>query len=200
LSNAKRMCANCKLPVRLEDIYRKNHVNAWCSENCAAEWAIKAARRLREGVAKTEKKAKAKKKKRKSIARLVEEAAVLLQKLVRLEAADKNGYVKSFTSDIFLPWQEMQGSHFIQRNRLATKLNEMNVNPQTRGENCYEMKTATGVLKYRRALVEVYGEEWVAELEKISETQKKYTRQEVEEITADFKARIKSQEKRLGYG
>jgi hypothetical protein len=198
MANSRRKCANCKQFFKLADMARIYGTNAWCSENCAAEWAIKTARKLREGVAKTEKKAKAKKKKRKSIARLVEEAAVLLQKLVRLEAADSNGYVRSFTSGEDFPWQEMQGSHFIQRNRLATKLHEMNVHPQTKGENGYEMKTATGVLKYRRALVSAYGEVAVRELEKIAETTKKYTRQEVEEITADFKARIKAQEKRLG--
>jgi len=138
------------------------------------------------------------KKKAKSIARLVDEAAVLLQKLVRLKAADPNGYVRSFTSDTVLPWQEMQGSHFIQRNRTATKLVEENVHPQSSAENCYEMKTAFGVLKYRRAMVAMYGEEFVRELEDMAVHPKKYTRAEVEDIKAEFARQIKEQEERLG--
>lgn len=141
---------------------------------------------------------KPKRKKLKSIARLVDEAAVLLQKLVRLKAADANGFVKSFTSDTVLPWQEMQGSHFIQRNRTATKLLEENVHPQTSAENCYEMKTAYGVLKYRRAMVAMYGEELVREIEDMAESPKKYSRGEIEELTAEFKRQIKEQEARLG--
>lgn len=141
---------------------------------------------------------KSKKKKAKSIARLVDDAAVLLQKLVRLKAADPNGYVRSFTSDAVMPWQEMQGSHFIQRNRTATKLVEENVHPQTAAENCYEMKTAFGVLKYRRAMVAMYGEEFVRELEDMAVHPKKYTRAEVEDISAEFKRQIREQEERLG--
>lgn len=141
---------------------------------------------------------KPKKKKPKSIARLVDDCAVLLQKLVRLKAADSNGYVKSVTSGIAMPWQEMQGSHFIQRNRTATKLVEENVHPQTPAENCYEMKTSYGVLKYRRAMVAMYGEEFVQELEDMAAHPKKFSRAEVEELSAEFKRQIKIQEERLG--
>jgi hypothetical protein len=140
---------------------------------------------------------KLKPKKAKSIAKLVDEAAVLLQKLVRMKAADESGMVKSFTSGKVLHWTEMQGSHFIQRNRTATKLLEENVHPQTPGENMYEMKTASGVLDYRRAMVEFYGEDFVRWLEDESKKTKKYTRAEVEEITAYFKQQIAIQEERL---
>jgi hypothetical protein len=54
---AKRKCANCKQFFKLVDMARIYGTNAWCSENCAAEWAIKTSRKLREGVAKAEKKA-----------------------------------------------------------------------------------------------------------------------------------------------
>lgn len=142
-------------------------------------------------------KPKAKKKKLKSIARLVDEAAGLLQKLVRMKAADSNGMVRSFTSPKVLHWTEMQGSHFIQRNRVATKLLEENVHPQTAGENMYDMKTASGVLDYRRAMVDFYGEDFVQWLELESKKTKKYTRSEVEGIIFDFKRQIQQQESRL---
>ncbi len=159
----------------------------------AAQDAIRYAR-----VKKAPKVKKAKKPKLKSIARLVDDAAILLQKLVRLKAADSNGFVKSFTSEAVLPWQEMQGSHFIQRNRTATKLLEENVHPQTFGENGFEMKTSYGVLKYRRAMVAMYGEEFVREVEDMADHPKKYSRAEIEDLTAEFKRQIKDQELRLG--
>ena len=57
-----------------------------------------------------------KKKKTKSIAKLVDEAAVLLQLLVRLKAADDNGYVKCRTCDSVMHYKDgMQGGHFISR-------------------------------------------------------------------------------------
>ena len=186
-----RRCRNCKQYLIVKDAPASQW---WCSEICKIgylQWKDDKKR-------KPKKKPKPKRKKLKSIARLVDEAAVLLQKLVRLKAADANGFVKSFTSNTVLPWQEMQGSHFIQRNRTATKLLEKNVHPQTSAENCYEMKTAHGVLKYRRAMVAMYGEELVREIEDMADSPKKYNREEVAELTAEFKRQIKEHEVRLG--
>ena len=141
---------------------------------------------------------KPKKKKPKSIARLVDDCAVLLQKLVRMKAADSNGYCSCVTCGKRDHYTAMQGGHLIERGRTATKLVEEQINPQCPGCNMYRMKTASGVLDYRRFMVGMYGEELVQELEQLSKQTKKYTRAEVEELTAEFKRQIKEQEARLG--
>jgi hypothetical protein len=145
------------------------------------------------------KKPKAPKKKQKTIPKLVDEAAVLLQKLVRMKAADENGYAKCVTCDKPEPthWKDLQGGHFMERNRKATKLLEENLHPQCMGCNAFKMKTASGVLAYREYMVSMYGEEFVSELIQQSRQVKKYTRHEVEGLIFDFKRRIAEQEKRL---
>ena len=61
--------------------------------------------------------------KSKSIAKLVDEAATELQLLVRLKAADDNGYVSCVVCGVTRHYLDgMQGGHFISRSRLATKL------------------------------------------------------------------------------
>jgi len=143
-------------------------------------------------------KAKPKRKKLKSIARVVDDCAVLLQRLVRLKAADSNGIVRCVTCDKHLHWSEAQGGHMIERGKTATKLVEEQVNPQCPGCNMYRMKTASGVLDYRRYMVGMYGEELVRDLEQLSKQPKKYSRSEVEELSNEFKRQIKEQEARLG--
>jgi hypothetical protein len=60
------------------------------------------------------------------------------------------------------------------------------------------MKTASGVLDYRRYMVGMYGEELVRDLELLAKQPKKYNRQEVAELADEFRRQIKEQEARLG--
>ena len=135
-----------------------------------------------------------------TIAQEVEKAAVLLQRLVRLKAADENGYCTCVTCGVIKKkWNdEMQGGHFFERGRTATKLMVENVHPQCSGCNAFKMKTTGGVLAYRRYMVDMYGEDGLDELEALSRKVKKYTRAEVEDIAVDFKAQIKFHTERIG--
>jgi len=143
---------------------------------------------------------KPKKKKLKSIARLVDDAAVLLQKLVRMKAAivSAGGMCQCVTCGKIDHWKNLQGGHFIQRGKTATKLMEENIQPQCGGCNLFGMKTATGVLNYRRYMVSMYGEELVRDIEDMAKQPKKYTRNEISELSAEFKKQIRIQELRLG--
>jgi len=132
--------------------------------------------------------------KSKSIAALREECAVLLQKYVRLKAADSNGYCACWTCGKSDHWKEMQGGHFIERGKTATKLMEENVHPQCRSCNMYGMKKASVVLAYRSAMVDFYGEAFVSELEMKASEVTKHSRQYLEEYKADIKTKIKELE------
>lgn len=144
-------------------------------------------------------KIKPKKKKPKSIARLVDDAAVLLQKLVRMKAAmaSVSGMCACVTCGKLDHWTNLQGGHFIERGRRATKLIEENCAPQCAGCNMYRMKTASGVLAYRQYMVDMYGEKFVQDLIQESKRVKNYTRSEVEGIIFDFKRQIEIQNRRL---
>lgn len=144
------------------------------------------------------KKAKPKKRKQPSVAALREKAAVLLQKLVRMKAADPLGHCGCVTCGKIAHWKEMQGGHFIERGKAATKLVEENVHPQCPYCNQWGMKQTTTVLKYRDYMVAMYGEKFVAELEQQARQVCKQSRSEIEAIADDFAERIKQQGKRLG--
>ncbi len=131
------------------------------------------------------------KKRLKSIAKMTDDCATLLQKLVRVKAADSDGICSCVTCGKRAHWKEMQGGHFIERGRLATKLVEENIHPQCPGCNCFRMKMSSCVLDYRRYMVEVYGEEGVTDLEDLSRTTKKHTRSDLVEMKIDLSKRLK---------
>lgn len=135
------------------------------------------------------------KRKSKTIAKLVDEAAVLTQKLVRLEAADNEGYATCFTCGVRRHWKELQGGHFIGRKWLATKLMKENIHPQC---PCCNGPLKGNMIQYTLAMIEMYGKEFVEELEILKHDSRKYYRAEVEEIKKDLSAQIKSLESERG--
>ena len=136
-------------------------------------------------------------KKRKTIAQEVEAAAKLLQRLVRMKAANDSGYCTCVTCDRQFHYKDMDGGHFISRNHTATKLVVENVHPQCKGCNGFKMKDSLTVLKYRDYMVSMYSEDGVKELERLAWEPKKFTRAEIEGLKAEFREQIKEQEGRL---
>jgi uncharacterized alpha-E superfamily protein len=141
---------------------------------------------------------KPKRKKLPSIAKLRESCAVLLQRLVRLKAADLDGYASCVTCGKREHWKALQGGHFIERGKHATLLVEENVHPQCEYDNHWGMKKVSVVLKYRAYMVDMYGEDFVLDLEWQSKAVAKFTRQYLEEMAVDLKQQISIQEQRLG--
>lgn len=129
-------------------------------------------------------------KKKKTIAKLVDAAAVLLQKYVRLKAADENGYCKCVTCGRSYHWKEMDGGHFISRVSMATKLLEENVHPQCKNCNGFH-KNEIG---YTLFMIDYYGRDFVEDLHQMKYTIKKYIRSEVEEMIQDLRQKIKELE------
>lgn len=139
-------------------------------------------------------------KKPKTLAKLSDECATLLQRLVRLKAADDQGYCQCVTCDKVDHFSAMQGGHFIGRGRKATKLEPRNLMVQCAGCNCWGMKQTHYVLKFRRKMVEAHGEEFVAHLEDQAWTTTKYDRIELEEMKVSLAEQIRAEEYRLGIG
>ena len=144
------------------------------------------------------KRTKPKKAKVKTIAQELDAAAVLCQRMVRLKAADDDGMCVCWSCGKPGHWSEMQGGHFIERKKTATKADEANIHPQHSNCNLWEMKKASTVLDYRRKMVDYYGEAFVNDLIARSKQTFKPSREWIAEQVQYFKEQIAFHEKRLG--
>jgi len=139
------------------------------------------------------------KRKKATVAQEVEKAAKLLQRYVRLKGSDDNGYCQCVTCGKVDHYKAMQGGHFIPRTRTILKLYEGNIWPQCPHCNCWGMKQAHYVLRYREWMVDYYGERRVKAMEKLAwRTAPKFDRQEVIEFQRELKEKIKDEEYRIG--
>lgn len=134
------------------------------------------------------------KKKQKTIAQEVESVAVILQKLVRIKAADEFGMAICVSCGVRKRWKELQGGHFISRTHTSTKILEENIHPQCQGCNGPRSKDSLVILTYRRYMVDTYGEDFVRELESLARIPRKYTRQEVVELKEEYSKQLKELE------
>lgn len=100
--------------------------------------------------------------KKKTKTKIVEEAAKIVQRYVRLKAADENGNCTCVTCGVVGHWKEFQGGHYIPRGCIATKLMEENVHPQCR--NCNGPQGGN-YRKYAFYIEDMYGREMAEWLE-----------------------------------
>lgn len=128
------------------------------------------------------------KRKQKTIAGLVEDAATILQRIVRMKAADESGYCKCVTCGKVGHWKEMDGGHYISRTYTQHKLLEENINPQCKGCNRFGHKCHDD---YARFMRDTYGQEFVDRLSETKRQTKKYSRPEIMDIIAELKAQEK---------
>jgi len=139
-----------------------------------------------------------KKRSTKTTAKIIDDCAVQMQKLVRLKAADHNGFCKCVTCGKVKHWSEMQGAHFIERGKLGTKIMEENIHPSCQWCNMIGDKHVRWVKEaYSMYMRDMYGEEFVKEMLDQSKQVKKYGKQEALDMLADLKARVKEQEEQL---
>lgn len=138
--------------------------------------------------------------KKKTNAQLAEKCATDLQLLVRLKASDDSGYCKCVTCGKVDHYKSMQGGHYMERGRSATKLLEENVHPQCPGCNCFAMKKASGVVLYREYMVGMYGADFVLELEQSSRKPHKWVKSDILDMHEDIKRQIKLHKARVGDG
>jgi hypothetical protein len=135
---------------------------------------------------------KPKKRKTKTIRGLVEDAAVLLQKIRRIESADANGYCPCSSCGKVYHWTELQGGHYVPRTKTATKLEEHNINPLCASCNCFRAEEAR--CPYSIWMIETYGYPYVKWLEAESKKEKKWSRPELMELINSYRERLRALE------
>jgi len=181
-----RKCRKCKAELPTAKLSNDWERKGFCGKDCAFSY---------KPTPKAGTKPKAKK--LKTIAKLHDEAAVLCQRMVKLKAADDDGMCVCWSCGRPGHWSEMQGGHFIERRRTATRCEETNIHPQHAGCNLWEMKNTTTVLAYRQTMVDYYGQDYVEELLRRSKQVFKPTREWIAQQAEYFTQQIAYHEKRL---
>ena len=126
---------------------------------------------------------------------LLDEAAKLTQKLVRMKAANAFGIAQCVTCGKEESWKDLDGGHFVPRAHKKHKLREENIHPQCRYCNRYR----NGALgEYTLYMIDMYGRDFVEWLWESKQEVCKPKPDELLETIADLKQQIKDQGVRLG--
>jgi len=136
--------------------------------------------------------------KKKTLRALIDDVAKLLQKHVRLKAAvaaDKNGFIECVSCNKWFHWKDMQGGHWIERGKQATKIMEENIHPQCKGCNQYGMRHRTHVREgYSKFMRDMYGDDFCDEMLVNSKKPIKYFRPDLEDMVRELRRKNKELE------
>lgn len=140
---------------------------------------------------------KGRKKKTLNARELSNKVAERLQLLVRLRAADENGYCSCVTCGTTKHYKDgIQGGHFIERSKSPTKLRDENIHPQCAYCNAAMGKfgKSTVAYTYYQYMTNLYGDEFVEELIQESKKEWKWFKPELEERLEEINKEIKQLE------
>jgi hypothetical protein len=138
------------------------------------------------------------KRKKLTIAGEIEKAAVTMQKLVRMKAADDNGYVSCVTCGRVAHYKTMDGGHYFSRRHTRLKLFTGNCHPQCKRCN---MMMGDPIINdaYRMYIINTYGQRRLDAMKKLTHLPpKKFYRHEIQEHHEELKAQVREHKKRLG--
>jgi len=139
--------------------------------------------------------------KKKTLRALIDDVAKLLQKHVRLKAAvaaNKNGFIECVSCNKWFHWKDMQGGHWIERGKQATKIMEENIHPQCKGCNQYGMRHRTHVREgYSKFMRDMYGDDFCDQMLVDSRKPVKYFRPDLEDMVKDLRKKNKELESQL---
>jgi len=139
--------------------------------------------------------------KKKTLRALIDDVAKLLQKHVRLKAAvaaNKNGFIECVSCNKWFHWKDMQGGHWIERGKQATKIMEENIHPQCKGCNQYGMRHRTHVREgYSKFMRDMYGDDFCDQMLIDSRKPVKYFRPDLEDMVKDLRKKNKELESQL---
>lgn len=96
--------------------------------------------------------------------RAMDRADVWMSKYIRLRDADENGYCRCITCGKIMFWQDghkCQNGHYIGRESMNTRFDEMNCHAQCFDCNCNHQGYQRD---YEQALIKIYGEKAVEQL------------------------------------
>ena len=139
--------------------------------------------------------------KKKTLRALIDDVAKLLQKHVRLKAAvaaNKDGFIECVSCNKWFHWKDMQGGHWIERGKQATKIMEENIHPQCKGCNQYGMRHRTHVREgYSKFMRDMYGDDFCDQMLVDSRKPIKYFRPDLEDMVKELRRKNRELETNL---
>ena len=125
-------------------------------------------------------------------------ALATLQKLVRLKAADDNGYCECVTCGKVSKYTEMDGGHYIPKgNSSYWSLVEENIHPQCKGCNGFDMKHGTAAHRYTLYMIDTYGRDFVEDMERRKRDERKLYKRDYMDMIATWTDQIKEHLERI---
>lgn len=121
------------------------------------------------------------------LSELIDVADDLFSKVIRLSAADENGFVICYTCDIKIRWQDIQNGHYVKRGNLFLRFDTRNCRPQC--EDCNKYKDGNMAEYTRRLEAEHSGITDI--LKEEAALVYKPTRHELQAIIAECKLKLK---------
>lgn len=123
-----------------------------------------------------------------------------LQKLVRLKAADDQGFCTCVTCGVVKKWNEgMQGGHYIPKGSSSYWALEVeNVHPQCNGCNNFGMKNGDAAQRYAFYMIDMYGRDFVEQMHKDKNLTKKLYKADYVDMIDEWKKQIKENLVRIG--
>ena len=121
-----------------------------------------------------------------------------IQKLVRLKAADDNGYCTCVTCGKMDKYTSMDAGHYIPKGHSSYwSLVEENIHPQCKGCNGFGMKYGTAANQYTLYMIDTYGRDFVEDMEKKKKNSRKYYKSDYNQMIKEWNEQIKEQLKRI---
>lgn len=135
------------------------------------------------------------KRKPKTLAKLKDEAATLLQRLRRMQEADDNGHVSCVTCGVTRHFADrMQGGHFIGRTHMKWKLDPRNIWPQCAKCNGF---LHGNPIPYTIFMIRTFGQDFVDHMIETKNLGEKVYRPDILDMIEDLKAQVKQEEERV---
>lgn len=115
---------------------------------------------------------------------LVAKLDKVFSRYIRLRDCMPNGYFRCISCNEIKPFEQADCGHYINRQHMSTRFDEMNCNAQCRKCNRFMEGNMSG---YRRGLVAKYGEQRVLLLESKKNQTRKYSDFEYAELIKYYK-------------
>ena len=134
------------------------------------------------------------KRKPKTLAQLSQDAAKLMQPIVRIKAsihADEGGYINCVSCGKNDHWSNMQGGHFISRTSTKWRYDERNIHPQCPSCNLYK---SGNLIPYTLYMEEMYGTDFVTEMIRSRSKPTKMVRDNIMKDIAELRGELKALE------
>lgn len=132
--------------------------------------------------------------KEKSLQVLTKELDEVFSEFIRLRDSE-NGRVRCFICGIPVPWRSSQCGHFIDRDQMSTRFNELNCHAICEHCNCYDTNHH---YNYERSISGKLGPNVVRALEYMSKSLAKFMRSDLLEMIEHYKSEVSKLKKLKG--